>query len=364
MIIYIFLLSIIIIFLFKLPYLDKNKKLLIIFVLFWIVSSIRSIQIGNDTKAYYTLFINADKANYFEIFSSRYEIGYLVLNRVIREITNNFTIFLFFINGFIYFSFYKFIKFYSKNYMVSCLIFLLFCFFPQTMNVIRLSLAISLTMLSSICKEKNRTARSLFLAALAVFFQRISFVYLMTFFIHKRNKKNIIMFGGIITIIFWFLMNDILILIGKLIPYYAGYLSSNSLYQIGDVKLASILQLLLQVIILIFTYIIFKKKQTVMSNKDLDLYMNSMIMIFIAVCITFLSLKFNLIDRCSNIFWIYSIVLLPNAYLKLNRTNRNTALILTLCLGIAYFSTVTIVKKDWNNIYPYETFSENIKYIS
>lgn len=338
----------------KISGINENTKLKIIFIILWAISSLRGSGIGNDTITYRNLFMIANRADYIELFKGRYEILYLYLNKFIAFFTDDFTVFLMLVNLFIYCVYYKFIKNNSENKIYSVLLFILMGFFAQTMNVIRLQLAICITLVSFEIRKKGYRKVSILIALLAIGFQRISFVYLLTYILPKKFDKKIaaslIGVSGIALI----LLPKILSIIGQIVPYYGHYLQGYT-YKIGfgNIKLASILQLLLQLCIFIFVYS-FRIKKENMNNINHEITLE-MYMILMAIFFSILSLEYNLIDRCSSIFWVHSLTIIPNAMRKLERKNRIMYGFVIAIAFFCYFLVIVIWKRDWNNIYPYYT---------
>ena len=115
----------------KIKGIKENSELFVVMCLLWIMASIRSVTVGNDTAEYYRLFKSVCNGAGFEVYQGRYEIGYYYLNEIIGHITNDFNIFLFIINAFTYYAYYLFIKKYSSNYILSVLLFLCLGYWGQ-----------------------------------------------------------------------------------------------------------------------------------------------------------------------------------------------------------------------------------------
>lgn len=94
MLIYIFLIIFLVIF--SISYIEKNKKknlLIFFFIVFWLMATFRSLDIGNDTKNYYLLYKQICKFSEIQNMTWRYEIGYLLVNKIVSFFTSNFTFF-------------------------------------------------------------------------------------------------------------------------------------------------------------------------------------------------------------------------------------------------------------------------------
>lgn len=330
---------------------NENAKLKFIIFLLWGIASFRAVSIGNDTLTYKNLFVYSSHEEFIKIYSGRYEILYLYLNKFISMFTENFTMFLMLINAFIYIVYYKFLKKYSSNKIYSILLFILMGFFGQTLNVIRLQIAICLTIISFMQKENGKFKQSIIWAVLAIGFQRISIVYLVTYLIPKKYEKKIVMLTLLVALGISLSLTAVLGTIGRVVPYYGNYLQQNT-YKIGisDVKMASVLQLILQLCIVIWALKINKKNR---KNWDTE-FVYQMYMCIISVGISIVALSYNILDRCATVFWIYSLLLIPNTLKYVNKKNRVLTGMIILLLYLLYFLVITVLKKEWNNIYPYQ----------
>ena len=328
-----------------LPHINQKTLLKISLFILWILATFRSIEIGNDTKSYYELFKKICMTGNYHNMTWRFEIGYLWINKVISYLTNNFTVFLGLINTFIYIIYYYFIKQYSNNYMMSVFLFFTLGMWGNTLNIIRLELAITLALLGfMIIKNRNKKRLlGIILSLLPITFQRISIVYIFGLLIpNKINKKYLIItfFGTLIIVLF---LPSIVNFVGSIVPYFANYyLQKGSTYSIDGIKLASILNITIALSVFLFGFIIYEKYSG-KNNQSSDIA-QQINMIWISFLILLVSLRFNLIDRCSYFFWTFSIVMIPNicGYIK-GKNNRIIVMFLIFLLCILYF--VVKIKK-------------------
>lgn len=111
-------------------YFEEKKdeiKLLTIptFILFLVVAGFRNSSVGGDLNFYVSVFKDNSLQipELLNIFNSRFEIGYIILNNLLRSISENYTILLFSFSIItLYIWFYVFWN-YSKNIYISLLIY-------------------------------------------------------------------------------------------------------------------------------------------------------------------------------------------------------------------------------------------------
>lgn len=334
---------------------EQKTLLKISLFLLGMLATFRSLEIGNDTKNYYELYQNICLSHNFQSLTWRYEIGYLWLNNVISYITNNFTVFLGIINCFIYIVYYFFIKKYSKNYMMSVFLFFTLGIWGNTLNIIRLELAIAIALLSFMVLDSGKVNKFLGVGftLVPVIFQRISIVYLLGIFTPKSINKKFLRTSFIIAIISTFLLPLILTYVGEFVPYFSEfYLQTGSMYSINNIKLASVMNMLMAMMVFLFGFIIYKNhNRKYNQSNDISLQIN---MVWISFLILMVSLRFNLIDRCSYFFWTFSIIMIPNALSCIESIpNRKILKFIIILLCVVYFFMTTIYRPEWNCIYPY-----------
>lgn len=335
----------------------KNKKLLIFFfIIFWIMATFRNLDIGNDTRNYYFLYKEICNLSKIENMTWRYEIGYLLINKLISLFTSNFTIFLGIINTYIYIIYYKFIKNYSLNYIFSTFLFLTLGIWGKTVNVLRLELAIIIVLTGFLLKEKNKKWMGILLSFFGILFQRISIVYLLSLFIPKKISRNFYIISTLLVIILFFNFNIFINSIAQIFPYFKIYLSESSSYKIGNLKIATVISIFKAFFIFLFGIIAyFKSNRVLYSKKENQDFLYQINMVYTEFLILFTSLQFNLLDRCSYYFSIFEILMIPNAVKRLNKNEKIICIILILTICVIYFFIITLLKSEWNRLVPYKT---------
>ena len=352
---------IIILLLFSIGRVGKIKNdtvLLFVMLCLWFFATIRSLDIGNDTKTYYYLFNSiADGVN-LRLWSTRYEFGYLLLNKLISMVTNNFWVFLSIVNAIIYYAYYLFFKRYSVNPVMSVFMFFIFGTWGQTMSTIRLHLAIAMALYAFICKDNKKHILLVVFSLLAFSFHRISLVFLLFFFVPKKITKKFCVIAIIMTAFGIGILPTLMQIIAEYIPYFSIYLSSST-YVFGEAKLATILSIVMRLLLrglCWYFYIVRTTNEMELTETEGNLTSYHFNMLFVSTLIMVLSLRFNLLDRCSTFYWAFAYVLIPNVLSRIeNRGNRVILKGFVLALGIAYFAIINIYRPEWNHIFPYSS---------
>lgn len=337
---------------------NENKIFAFAMLGLWFLATFRSLEIGNDTATYYNLFNSIRESGNYTYYIDRYEIGYLLINKWFTLFSDSFTLFLGVINAFIYYAYYCFINRFSHNKMFSAFLFLTLGFWGQTVNIIRLQIAIALIIYAYLLKESKKYVFAIIAAVSAVMFQRVSILYVLGVFIPKKLNKKFYIIGGVVSVASYVALARIISIVSRYVPYFNIY--TNSRYSFGDAKLASIVGVAIRICVVILA--IWTYKQNLYNNNDEELVEISeqINMVFVSMLILIASLNFNLLDRCGYFFWTYALALIPNSVVfQRNTNNRRILHILIVTVCVAYFMVINIYRPDWNHIYPYFTIFDS-----
>jgi hypothetical protein len=347
---------------------SKDKFFIFItFMVFFILSAFRSENIGNDTFRYIYLFERVVNEVGLSHFATGYESGYIYLNKIISLISPKPQTFLIITSAIIMTGFAFFIYKKSNNVFLSVFLFYTLGFFGSSLNILRQYIAILLILLAYEYIRKRKPLASIVLILLASQFHATAIIGLLLLLIPyiRFNYKTIILFisfSGLIYLAFGNVINFIF----TISPKYNVYLGSA--YFEGGIRLASILNFC--IILMIFALGLFinnnnptkkyfnngkgedKKDRSLISDE----YAMQYLMLF-SVCITFISLKFNLIERLSEYFFIFSIIYLPNILSKIRDKNLyRISVYLVAVFSFIYITVIFIFRPEWNRIFPYEFF--------
>lgn len=346
--------------------LGRNIYLYIVFGVFLVIAGFRADIIGNDTRVYTNLFKSIAFSDDLSIFSPRFELGYVYFNKLLTFFSTNPQIILFSSSLIILFGFMKFIQSYSKIPWLSVYLFFTLGYFGMTMNTIRLNMALVIILYSYNLLRKNQVIRFVVVVLLASLFHRTAIIFLIAWPIKniRISKKNIIGIVLMSAIIYSFFPVFINILF-RIFPTYQYYLGSE--YLNGEIRLASVMNMLVGVSIITFGLITRKYTSSIETSDFVyvktkqNLNVNDkklmLLLLILSVPITFLSFRFNLLDRVSDYFLVFAIVYLPNA-IKDIRDKKLLLIILVMVIFLffLYSTFIQILRPDWNRIYPYYFF--------
>lgn len=137
------------------PHLSKLRAkiyLCLVFVMMITISGFRAFSVGADTKVYVNVFYNIRNIN---LMKSRFEIGFLKYVEILHHILENAGILLIVSSAICIGAACVFTYKFSKNPMLSMMLYILLGAYFSQMNVMRQSIALSLMEVSFMVLLKN-----------------------------------------------------------------------------------------------------------------------------------------------------------------------------------------------------------------
>ncbi|RFU62720.1 EpsG family protein [Bacillus sp. V59.32b] len=343
--------------------------IILTFGLFFIIVAFRSENVGNDTSEYLRLFSSISLSGDITSFAWRYEIGYLYLNKLLSLIGSHPQIIIIVTSFIIIFGFARFFYKYSQIHWLSTYLFFTFGYYGATMNTIRLQLAIIVILFAYDYLRKRNLIKFILIVILASMFHRTALVFLLAWPITKLKFNFKTALTAIITSLILYIIFPIIFeVLLNIFPTYEYYLGSE--YLNGEIRLASVLNMLVGISIIlfgIFTGYHTQKREIDIGNFNVQSVNRTevndgqlMLLLLVAgVSITFISFNFNLLNRVGDYFLLFSCVYLPNSLKRLRDKNLVIVIVLIIVvLFCAYATTILIMRPEWNTIYPYNFFWE------
>ena len=340
----------------------KTKKqqyfsLCVSFIFLWLLASLRSLTIGNDTYSYYLLFRQIERGLDYILLQGRFEIGYVYLTYLVSKITSDFTVFLLLTGAYVYYAYFLFIKRYSANYMLSVLLFLCLGYWGQTVNVTRIQLAVATMIYAYILLAKENKRIGYGVGLFSILFHRLSIVYICSLIIPQKISLKFYAISLIVVSLCYIFFESAINQVVSLIPYYGQYVQATSRYSIGQASIAIYIRGAMSLLIWAFAIYQFNRMREVINTskkKDIATQIN---MIFVSLLIFCLATKFNILDRCEIFYGIFCIVLIPNLVSLIK--DKSVSRLLwgsAVVIAVAYFTVINVYRPEWNQIYPYHTF--------
>lgn len=319
------------------------------FLLLFVILGFRSYSVGSDTTVYHSIFSKAlsfrTDLNLF--FTSRFELGFLKLNKLVYGFSQNFTTLLL-VYAFLGLSLYFYVILKdSKDAFLSLGLFLSFRIYFVMFSNIRQPIAMGIILLIFHLLKSNRWLISLVLIGIASSFHLSALVFLpMLFLKNFKFTKKFLTITALASTFVFASFNTFSSLFFSRLDKYSVY--QNSTLFSGDAKISLILNFI--IILLAFTM-----GELSMYGKEKDQEYNFLrnTMIF-ALIISFISINAAALNRGTLYYSQFLILYLPYIISKL--INRRIAEQYTWIIMIAFFAyniVLMIYRPEFNVIIPY-----------
>lgn len=328
---------------FELP--KNRKKIFLILVCIELVIFVgfRGFTIGADTVVYLKAFNYYKGISFFDVFTKKlvypfdFEIGYFIFSKICSFLMLSNTLFLIVVAAFIYIPLCKFIYDFSKNSLISILLYFSLGLFAYSLGIFRQMIAMSIILQGYQYILKREPIKYITIVLFASLFHTTALVTIFLYWITKIDfSKKISLVYSIELILFMF-PRSIVLLIIKIFSRYNDYIGS-----MYDIQGGSYIMLILLNIIFILCYF-FIKNNLLRNNSHFKICTNALV---IAIFLQSLSYSFGIFGRIVPYFSIYLLIIIPTICKNLVMREKSVymfALIIML-IFIFYISTK-------NNIY-------------
>lgn len=287
----------------------KEKKdiifLSIVFIEFFIILAFRE-PISDMIKycQYYSIF---GKMSWSELLDFEWEKGYTFLNKILYIINPDKRFFIVITSALSLIGPYVFIRKYSKNYLMSTLMFVAMNFFGYYYYVLRQVLALSILLISITFIRNKKIFKFIFCVLIATSFHKSSILFLLGYFIFNFKITNKYLSSVAIGLIVLMPFKNIIVKFVSSFIYqeYFG-LSTSSGYE------------LLFMMVFIFG-IIYVFNLLNVTNKDDTIFYNQYVF---SMFLQVLATSQSVIARLVLDYYIAIIILLPNLFENLKKEQR------------------------------------------
>lgn len=330
----------------------SSKSIIVIgyFIVFFFISAFRSANVGCDTQSYLDIFDKVTNPSY-HIEDTRYEIGYVYLNKLIAFLFDSHFFFLFFTSFLLMLGYAVFIRKLSKIIWLSFFLFFTLRYFDQSMNLLRQNFAIILIFISYLRLRKKKVYQSILWILLASCFHLTAITFSLSVLAYKMcnwNLNKILICFSLLGIVLYIACGSLTNLIFNNIADYASY--ANSVYNEGGARIAVVLQLLMSLLVIASGILCNRaeyKRKDYTENKIL------LLLLLFGVMFLILSLQFNQMTRLASYFSIFAIIYLPNSLIAISKKKRFVGYVLIFTVGACSYLIINILRPQWAGIYPY-----------
>lgn len=345
----------------------RQRKVYTLSLLFpiFILVAFRSVNLGNDTMAYFEKYLLVSDFSTFDVVKkyiaiSYMEPGFLLLNFFCGELGMSYFMFQILVTAYIYYSFYVFFEKYAPN-IAMCVCMLMAMNMSGTMNVIRMYLALSTLLFAIPFLLKRKWIRFYIIVAVATTFHTSSMIFAIMYPLcalkyNRITTTSLVIGAGIIaymgvTFFSWMTSK---------IDLYENYVSEERFKNMNTLAvtvsfITSIIHYIIAYesgLLRISQYQANKEKRG-KTNITFEYYLH--VSLLLTLCFGIIGLSNNIMSRVSTYFSIaIPLVLAASLYKYKNIGLRTLLYIIVVGFQIAWFLAILILRPDWNHINPYE----------
>ena len=332
---------------------DEIKFLTIpTFILFLVFDGFRNSSVGGDLNFYISVF----KENSLQIpelsniFKSRFEIGYILLNNSLRYFSDNYTILLFsFAVITVSIWFYVFWN-YSENIYISLIIYfsslgmLLYSF-----SNIRQGLSISVGLLGFHFFTKEKYIRGLLCTLIAPLFHITGIICILFIILRKIHLSLKVFVVVLLGLILTFpLLKNFSEFFVNIFPQYISYLESS--WFLDSYKLAPIVLSIVYLILFVIGEIILKNSELTESEEYIRM------LFFCYLIFTITTMQTSLLSRFAHYFSPFAALYVPMFLHKVTDKRIKWIIFYFIVIVYAVFLLVIVYYKvEWYNVVPYRS---------
>ena len=322
------------------------------FIFFLLFDGLRKSSVGGDLSVYVSIFEqNALRLPEFsKIFKSRFELGYVFTNQLIRSMTENYSLLLFVFAFLTLWIWFYVLDKYSKNVYMSLIIYLSSLgMFLYSLSNIRQGLAVAFGFLGFYFLTEEKKIRGILCVLLAPLFHTSGIVCILFIFIRKiklSTKYYPAIFIGFVALFPFVKLISIALI--KYFPQYNSYLESS--WFLDSNKWAPILLTILYGFVLLVGEMILSKQILTKVEESIRTFF------LVYFVLTAMTLQTSLIGRFAHYFSPFVALYVPMLVSKVS--NRKIRWILFYGIILVYLMMLLVLiyyKPDWYHVVPYRS---------
>lgn len=342
---------------------NKKQFLWLAFIVLFIVSAFRSINVGSDTKVYASMFRLYGEANTLLDLNTRIELGYILYNRLLYWVYSEPIILFIVSSAFILGVQLKFIYRNTSLIWLSVLLFINLRLYYFTLNGLRQSIAMAIILLSYEYLKKKRLFPFVLVVCIASLFHYTAVIFLFMYPLSKiKFSRKLILIEMIIGVAIIGVFNIFIEVVLRFLPVYQSYLSS--VYFDGQIQVASILNFLIAILIFLMGWSVksyrlklntYEKREPICEKQfETNLLFH---IIFLSAITSLIAIQASILSRVAYYFFMFAVIFIPKVVATIKNKNRKIIIIyLIFVISLANNIIVLIYRPEWQHVYPYEFF--------
>ena len=328
----------------------RSEMLILLFFLgFFILLSLRDITVGRDLLTYKSIFESCQIMSFRDLSKMPWELGYTVYNKLITFISDDYRFFLIITALIILLPIYVL---FSQEKEYGYLLVVLFINMPCFLMIfsgLRQAISISLGILAFMLIDKKKYILCGVLILLAITFHTSAFVLVLLYpaFFMKIKTKHLLYIAPVILLIYIFRI--------PIITFFISLAPSKYIEFYGEVQQTGAFgMMILFLIFLIFSFVVMDESD--MSNKD---YFMRNILLIATIMQLFVPVN-GLVQRIS----YYFIIFVPVALLRFVRKPKPSMvqvssvaiIVMSVFFTLYFFYTALFSTDNLLDVFPYKFF--------
>lgn len=350
------------------PHLSKKRAkafLWIAFLMLFVVSGFRAYSVGADTRTYINLFQHIESENFAD---SRYEIGFLIYVSVLYSLSKDPGVLLIVSSVICIGSACLLSYYFSKNPILSMMLYILLGSYFSQMNIMRQAIAMSIIEIAFILlTQKNQKITAAILIVLATTFHTVAYMGFLPYILVIQNNRDkpqkparrhekvrtgevtayrMLGYTIIIAFIAFAGYSFMMFLVETILPDYTHYFFgdwSDANYN------ASLFNMMIQLTFAVVGAIIFGKKALDKPQRM------AAIMLSLSIVFYALSMRMEIWNRVAGLFGIYTYLVWAPAFTSEIYKAHERFLVNTVIVAFsaAYMLIVLVYRPEWTWVVPY-----------
>lgn len=335
----------------KMSDIKKKRLVLVYFIIFTLLATMRGINVGSDTKYYHNLYTGIGSGRWYY---ADVESGLKLLCKILFNINTNPQILIIITSIFIYICIYNFIIKNSPNILFSTFLFFSLNFFASSLCLMRQFVALSFALIGFEFLKKNKYIRFIFFVILGSMFHKSVLVLLLLIPVNilsknKMKKKTMmtILVMVVVLALAFIALTPIMFSVAVRLLSYQKYYYSN---YINAAPITGGLYTLVNYVFLLFGIVFYPK--SISEDKDYNFYIFTNC---IGTLISAMSIRVAIFSRVFLYFNFFNIIFIVLGLENLNNKKMKTVfkILIVISTIIYYF---TLKKVDGLGISPYQLF--------
>jgi hypothetical protein len=335
---------------------NKEKKdrriLLFSIVAVFLVMALKATSVGRDIVSYKQLYEMMEFRSWNNYDLSWMEWGYELLTMIFVHVFHaSFQMFMVCVYAFVYFSYYCFIKRYSKDYTTSVLLYICFTFFTFDTSAVRTMLGVAICLFAVPFAEKKGIKNALIffvITLVAAQIHKSAYIFIIVYFVIKVkfSFKSALFYIGlpIVTLVLKSKIYSIINLYVKSVQEASSSIGGNMLIYIICLLLTGAVWLFYENKQTDTLLIDYNQSQLTYEDgihtQEMVYYFNTtglaMRMIYMAIIVQLFSAG-TVLARMAQYMQLFILVLIPNNVERLNVKSKYIFKMLLYIIAILYF---------------------------